>query len=81
LDLSELKTLLGWCLIINYGILLIWFAFIMTARDWIFGIHARMFGVERDLVQAEHFKLFGQFKLLIMVFNIAPWLALLIMGH
>jgi hypothetical protein len=44
-------------------------------------LHARLFGIERDVVQAEHFKLFGQFKLLVMVLNLAPWLALLIMGH
>ena len=81
LDLTELKSLLGWCLVINYGVLLIWFGFVKGARDWIFGLHSRLFGVERDIVQAEHFTLFGQFKLLVMVFNLAPWLALLIMGH
>ncbi len=81
MDLSELKSLLGWCLVINYGVLIVWFVFVVTARDWVFGLHARLFGVERDLVQAEHFKLFGQFKLLVMVLNLAPWLALLIMGH
>lgn len=79
MDLNSLQSFLGWCIIINYAILLIWFAFLVTARDWLFGLHAGIFGVEKSVVQAEHFRLFGQFKLLIMIFNIAPWLALVIL--
>lgn len=81
MDLTDLKSLLGWCLVINYGVLIAWFFVVVTARDWVFNLHARLFGIDRNVAQAEHFKLFGQFKLLVMVLNLAPWLALLIMGH
>lgn len=81
MDLGELKTLLGWCIVINYGVLLIWFAVVMVAGNWLYGVHARLFRIDSDDVPMQHFKLFGQFKLLVMVFNIAPWLALLILGY
>ena len=81
MDLTDLKSLLGWCLVINYGVLIAWFFVVVTARDLVFNLHARLLGIDRNVAQAEHFKLFGQFKLLVMVLNLAPWLALLIMGH
>ncbi len=81
MDLAQLQTFLGWCILINYALLLIWFALLLWADSWIIGIHARIFRIEPETVRAEHFHLMGQFKFMIMIFNIAPWLALLLMGR
>lgn len=78
MDLSELRTLLGWCIVINYALLLTWFVLLMGARDWLIGVQARIFELEPERVRRDQFHLFGQLKLLILVFNIAPWVALVI---
>lgn len=80
MDLDTLKTFLGWSLVLNYGVLVIWMGFLMVARDWVVGIHSRMFDLEAAQVRAYHFQLAGIYKMMIFVFNLAPWLALLIMG-
>lgn len=78
MDLQTLQTFLGWCLVLNYGILLGWAAATLSG-DWVDRIHMRITGLDRDTVKALHFRLMGEFKLLVFVFNLAPWLALVIM--
>jgi len=78
LDLSQLQSFLGWCLVINYVLLFVWFGLLQLAGAWVVGIHSRLFHIDEDQVRSFHFQMMGQFKLLIMVFNIAPWLALII---
>lgn len=81
MDLAQIQTFLGWCIVINYALLLVWFAALLWTGSWVIGIHARIFGIEPATVRSEHFHLMGQFKLMIMIFNIAPWLALLLMDR
>ena len=80
MDLDTLQTFLGWCLVINYGILVIWWLIYMGARNWVVGLHARMFHIDETVVSAAHFNLMGLFKMLVFVFVLTPWLALIIMG-
>lgn len=81
MDMVQLQSFLGWCIIINYALLLFWFALLPRAGSWVYGFQARLFGIDPATVRDEHFHLMGQFKLMIMIFNIAPWLALLLMGR
>lgn len=81
MDLGQLQAFLGWCLVFNYGLLLLWFAGLQLTGDFVFRLHARMFDLEPSAVRAEHFHLMGQFKLIVMVFNLAPWLALIMLGR
>ena len=43
--------LLGWSTLVNWGILLVWFAFFALARDWMQRLHGRWFHLS-----AEQFK-------------------------
>lgn len=81
MDLAHLQSFLGWCTVINYGFLLVWFFVLLLASNWIIGIHSRWFDMEPASVRVEHYHLMGQFKLLILVFNFAPWLALVLMAR
>lgn len=81
MDLDTLQTFLGWSLVINYGLLIIWFLIYSGARNLVVGIHARMFHIDEAVVSATHFRLMGLFKMLIFVFVLTPWLALVIMGN
>lgn len=81
MDLSELQTFLGWCILINSGFLLLWFAMTRIAGNWHIGLSVRWFDLEPASVRAEHYHLMGQFKLMILIFNFAPWLALVLMAR
>jgi hypothetical protein len=52
----------------------------LSARSIISGIHARMFKLdERDMGQA-HMEYLGQFNIVTIVFNLAPYIALRVMA-
>jgi hypothetical protein len=73
---ETLTALLGWTAIINIAILLISTLAVVSMRGTIIGIHSRLFGLdEKDLGRA-YFQYLAQFKIAIIVLNIAPYLAL-----
>ena len=76
MNVELLQAVLGWCAVINYGILLWWFLWISVAPDWIYGLHTRWFRIDRERFDAIHYAAMAGFKLAIFVLNIAPYLAL-----
>ena len=80
MTLEALTTLLGWASVINIVILMITTISLVSMRSTITTIHARLFGMdEKDLGRA-YFQYLAQYKIAIIVLNIAPYLALRIMG-
>ncbi len=74
------RAVLGWCSIINMGLLLWWFAWIMLAHDWVYQFHGKWFNVSRQQFDAINYAAMGFFKLCINVFNLVPYFALRIVG-
>ena len=80
MTLETLTELLGWSSIINIAILLISTIAIIAMRGIITGIHSRLFQLdEKDLGRA-YFQYLAQYKIAIIVLNIAPYIALKIMA-
>ena len=80
MDLGTLKTFFGWCAVLNYGVMILWASMFFIARDMVVGWHARLFDIEPERVRAYHFQFIGQFKILVFLFALAPWLTLVILG-
>ncbi|HCU89308.1 MAG TPA: hypothetical protein DGR97_05175 [Gammaproteobacteria bacterium] len=70
------QEILGWCLLINVVLLLIWFLFIVFANDWMFRIHTRWFKLSSENFDAIHYAGIGLFEMGIVMFNVVPYLAL-----
>ena len=80
MTIEALTAFLGWTAIINVAILVFSSLIVIVMRGSISRIHARMFGVdEKDLGRA-YFQYLGQYKIAIIVLNIAPYLALRLAG-
>lgn len=71
-----IKSLLGWCAVLNMVILLWWFVFIAIAHDWTYRMHNRFFQISVEQFNATHYAAFANFKLAVFFFNIVPYLAL-----
>ncbi len=69
-----------WCSIINMGILLWWFLFVVLAHDWVYHFHGKWFKLSVERFDTIHYTGIVFFKILIFVFNIIPYVALLIVG-
>jgi hypothetical protein len=79
--ITLIREVLGWCTLINLGILYAWFFLIMFAHDWVFHLHHKWFNLLREeRFYAIHYAGMALFKLGIILFNLTPYLALLLVG-
>ena len=79
LNTESLQHLLGLCSLINIGILTLWWSMIVFAHDSIYHIHRRWFNLSVETFDATHYSAMAYFKLGVILFNIAPFLALYMM--
>ena len=78
--LETLRAVFGWCAIINSGVLILWFVMFAVGRNWIYKMHGRFFRISEEKFDAIHYSGMALFKTGIFLFNIAPYLALSIVG-
>ena len=77
---SELANFLGWCTLLNFALLIVATMAIVMARQPIAAIHGRMMGLDANDLSKAYFSYVANYKLLIVFFNLVPYLALRIMG-
>lgn len=80
MDMGQVTAVFGWMLIINLVIYLLAAAFIVFARDWAANFEARITGVPAEEWPKFFIDYLSRYKIAIMVFNLAPYLALRIVG-
>ena len=76
MNLETLREFLLWSLVINYGVLLIWFAAFTLAHDRLYRLHSRWFAVSRETFDALHYGGMAVYKIGILLLNLAPLIAL-----
>ncbi|MGH1486130.1 MAG: DUF6868 family protein [Cellvibrionaceae bacterium] len=76
MEIDILIRFLGWCSIINIGVLLYWAVFLIFAPEWTYRYTARFLEVSRERFNEIHFNLIGVFKILVIIFNIIPYFSL-----
>ena len=80
LTLETIRAAFGWCAIINSGVLILWLVMFFACRDWIHKLHGRWFRLSEEKFDAIHYGGMAFYKAGIFLFNIAPYLALRIVG-
>ncbi len=68
--------ILGWSAVINFGLLMWWFLWILFAHDFVYRMHSRWFKVSVEKFDAIHYAGMAFYKITIIVFNVVPYLAL-----
>ena len=76
MTIDLLREILGWCTIINYGVLLVGFFVLMAAHDTIHRLHGRWFKLTSVQFDAMHYGVMAVYKVLILVFNLVRFVAL-----
>ena len=79
--LAQLTELLGWAAIINIAYLILASLVIMTMKGVVSSIHKKMFKLDDKEIGALYFKFLANYKVATLVFIVAPYLALKIMGY
>jgi len=70
------QNILAWNVVINFTILLFWFAMFCFAHDWIYSLHAKFFSLSKENFDAIHYAGMAYYKLTIFLFFLGPYLAL-----
>ena len=69
-----------WCTIINTITLAFWVLMFVFGSDWIYSIHSRWFKISLEEFHSIHYKGMAFYKLAIFLFNLAPYIVLLIIA-
>ena len=78
MDATNLRTVLGWSTVINYVLLIWWVLIAIFAHDWLCALCSKLFRVTPAQVEKVNFYGVTIYKLTIIVFNLVPYLALLL---
>jgi hypothetical protein len=79
-SLDSVIGFLGWCSVINLGMLAVSSLAMVLMRGPISAIHGKMFQLsEADLSRA-YFQFLAHYKIIIIVFNLVPYIALKIVA-
>ncbi len=78
--LEQIRNVLGWCAILNMGILLWWVLFLALAHDWTYRMHSRFLRVREEQFDHIHYVGVTFFNLTVFFFNVVPYLALRIVA-
>jgi len=80
MTIEVIRAALGWCSIINMGLLLWWFLIFTFAHDWVYRFHGKWFKLPVETFDAIHYAGISFFKIAVFVFNIVPYFVLRIVG-
>lgn len=78
MTLEQLTELFKWMTIINIGILILSSVLVILLKNIMSKMHGKLFGIKEDQVAVVAYGYLGMFKIQVIIFNIVPWISLLI---
>jgi len=81
MSISQLTELLGWASLINIGYLILASLTLIFMRRTISSIHSKMFDIDEKELSSKYFDFLSHYKIVTLVFMVAPYIALKIMGQ
>ena len=79
-SLASLRELLGWCSVINIGVLVLSSILLVVMRGPVSRVHSRLFGLDTTDLSRGYLQFLAQYKIAILIFNLTPYLATVLMS-
>ena len=80
MDIQTLTTFFMWCTIINGALFVFSATICMLAPDWLYRTQSKLFPIPRETFDVVIYSFLGLFKIVLLIFNVVPYVALLIVG-
>ena len=80
MDIQNLTQFFMWYSIINGVLLMVTFLFCAYAGDFAYRLHGRWFPMPRETFTVVLYSFIGLYKIIFIVFNLVPYLVLLMMA-
>jgi hypothetical protein len=78
MNLDQLTELFKWMTIINVVLLISSSVLVMLLKNVMCKMHGRLFGIKEDSVALVAYGYLGMYRVLVLVFNIVPYVSLLL---
>ena len=80
MDIQTLTTFFMWCTIINGALFFYATTMLILAPDFAYRMQSKFIPISRETFNVVIYSFLGLFKLVFLVFNVVPYVALLIVG-
>jgi hypothetical protein len=80
MDTQTLTTFFMWCTIINGALLCFWITMCILTPDLVYRTQSKWFPIRRETFDVIIYSFLGLFKIAFLIFNVVPYVALLIIG-
>ena len=80
MDIQALTTFFMWCTIINGALLVYSSLMVVLVPNWVYRMQSKWFPISREAFNVAIYSFIGFFKIVYLVFNVVPYVALLIIG-
>ncbi len=80
MDIDSITSFFMWCTILNVALLVLSSLICVCAGDWAYRIHSKLFPISRETFNVVIYSFIALYKILVIVFNLIPYIALLIIG-
>lgn len=79
MSITDITAFLGWVTVINFSVLIFSTVMILAFQNKFAALHAKMFGFAAEDIKRAYFDYLARYKILVICFNLAPYIALKIM--
>ncbi len=80
MTIEQLTSFFGWLTLLNIGLFALMALIIVSCKAKIAKLHSKMFGLKEAELYSLYFQYMGRYKILILAFNLMPYLALRVIG-
>ena len=81
MEINSVRAFFKWCTILNGGLLVLASLDLAFAADRVFALQTQWFPIDRDDFNLAIYELLGFFKIVVIAFNLIPYIALVIIGQ
>ena len=78
MNIQKLAAFFMWCTIINGGLLVLATIIGIIGLDLVYAVHGKLFQISREALNVAYYSFLGLYKIVWLVFNAVPYVALLI---
>ena len=80
MDIETLRSFFMWCTLINGGLLMLWTVMFLAAPDLVYRTQRKFFPISKEVFNVVMYSFLGLFKILFLIFNLVPFIALSTVG-
>lgn len=80
MNIESIREFLGWCTLINVGILWLTTAIVAFCPGFLLKLHHKLFGLDESSLRMAYYNYLMYLKIAVIIFNLVPYVVLLIMS-